>query len=258
MRSKNMALSWRRLSMRKTCPIDLPEQHLSKDAMQNAFRTVHSPRSSSSTANRSNTIATEFASNTNQTTDFNVSNTDENNDNYCFNETMMPSTITSTNAALLLHSENNDTPMISERPREHVLSNEYDTSNQLPELSSLNNEFLNTILATPNFQQSVTTANTNTNSLQHESNFVHNHIEEDSDCATAFEDSRPRQWGRRSEMRSRILSITAECNAEGNQVSHTKQIKTVQFSYSINCNHVLSFLFAFLLSFVYRSIEDNC
>lgn len=222
MRSKNMALSWRRLSMRKTCPIDLPEQHLSKDAIQNAFRTVHIPRSSSSSINRTNSVANEFASNTNHSIDFNVSDADENNDNYCFNEIMTPSTITSTNAALLLHSENNDTSMISERHGDHVLSNEYDSSNQLPELSSLNNEFLNTILATPNFQQSVATSNVNTNSLQHETNFVHNNIDEDSDCATAFEDSRPRQLGRRSEMRSRIVSITAECNAEGNQVSLTQ------------------------------------
>lgn len=211
MRSKNMALSWRRLSMRKTCPIDLPEQHSSKDAMHNAFRsTAHIPRSlsssSSSSANRSNSIV-------------NVTSTNENNENYCSNETMTSST-TSSNTFLLSHNhENNEMSMISDQHTDHSLSNQYiDNHDQLPELNSLNNEFLNTILTTTNYQQNVGNSNANTNSLQHETNFLHN-MEDDSDSMTAFEDSRPRQLGRRSEMRSRIVSITAERNAEGNQVS---------------------------------------
>lgn len=234
MRSKNMALSWRRLSMRKTCPIVLPEQNLPKDAIQYAIEPAHFARTALS-ANRSHISANDFATNA-------TNAPDENNEIYCFNDTMTP-TAASTNAYLLSHTENNEMTAMPNGQCDHVLSTEYDSHNQLPELSSLNNEFLHTILATPNYQQSNANPSTNIHSLQHETNFVHN-IEEDSDCATAFEESRPRQLGRRSEVRSRIVSITAERNAEGDQVSSVAQL------IPINKNHhqfLIHFRFSSLL-----------
>lgn len=222
-------MSWRRLSMRKTCPIDLPDQNPPRDTTQYAIRrpTAQIARTLSS-ANRSSVSTNDFTTNVNFSSNLFVPNVDGNNENYCFNETMTPSTMTA-NALLLTSNGNNHSPTTSSgQPDQHVLSNEYDSPSQLPELSSLNNEFLNTILATPNYQQPNSNLNTNSNSnsnasihsLQHETNFVHN-IDEESDCVTAFEESRPRQFGRRSEMRSRIVSITAERSAEGNQVIPT-------------------------------------
>lgn len=246
-RPKNAALSWRRLSMRKTCPIDLPEQQSPRGGIRVA-RTSSSSVASTATATAtatnqsSNMLANDFANNTNYTSlQLNRTNYDGNNDNYCFNETMPP--IASTNTRLFQSnivagaSENNQmsTPTNGVQQRnDHVLSNnnEYiDSRNQLPELSSLNNEFLSTILTTPNYQQS----NTNSASLlQHETNFEHSIDDEigqitnptalattTTAAAATFEESRPRQLGRRSEMRSRIVSITAERNAEGNQVNNT-------------------------------------
>lgn len=78
-----------------------------------------------------------------------------------------------------------------------------------PDLHSLNNEFLTSILTSPR-------ATCEENSIEAHS----------PECRTMLNDynvnneiARPRQMGRRSEVRSRIVSITAERNAAGNQVS---------------------------------------
>lgn len=77
---------------------------------------------------------------------------------------------------------------------------------QSPELNSLNNEFLNTILAT----QYQSTAAEPSAGVSDATNCMNNDTVDDL--------TRPRQLGRRSEARSRIVSITAERNAEGSQV----------------------------------------
>lgn len=78
------------------------------------------------------------------------------------------------------------------------------------DLHSLNNEFLTTILTAPH-------------AMCEENSRIEAHSPE---CRTMLNDAnvnseitRPRQMGRRSEVRSRIVSITAERNAAGNQVS---------------------------------------
>lgn len=221
MRSKNAALSWRRQSMRKTCPIMMPEQNLPKDLVQYASREQRLARTLSS-ANRSISLSSstsaDCATNGFSNNFSSISNTDENNENYCINETMASSMKPSTNGCFLSNSENNQMSSTSnvQYDHHHVHSNQYDSPNQLPELSSLNNEMFNTILTTQSVANS--SANNQVSAVQHETHFGHN-IEEDSGGhATPFEESRPRQLGRRSEMRSRIVSITAERNAEGNQV----------------------------------------
>lgn len=203
-----MTSSWRRLSMRKTCPIVLPEQNSPKDASTHIARTL-----SSSTANRSHISVSDFNTDGNFTS---VMNAAKNNEDYCFNDPITPSK-TFANADLLSHSEDNEMTPITNNHQHHFLLNEYDSRHELPELSSLNNEFLNTILSTPNYQQSSASPRERIYSSQRETNC--GHIEEDTECVTASEESRPRQLGRRSEMRSRIVSITAEPNSEGNHVS---------------------------------------
>lgn len=223
--------------MRKTCPIDLPEQRSPRVAIRVARTSSAASTTTAAAANQS------LANNTNYTSlQLNRTNYDGNNDNYCFNETMPPVAATNTrlfqSSVVVGASENNQmsTPTNGGQQRnDHVLSsnNEYiDSRNQLPELSSLNNEFLSTILTTPNYQQS--SANS-ASLLQHETNFEHSIDDEigritnpttvattTAAAAVAFEESRPRQLGRRSEMRSRIVSITAERSAEGNQVNNTR------------------------------------
>lgn len=231
MRSKNAPLSWRRQSMRKTCPIILPEQNPPKDVAPNANREARITRSLSS-ANRSNLSTTSMTANvdwsTNFSDNFGISNADGNNGNFCFNEITPSSMPTATNACLLADSENNQMSSTSSVQCDHVLANQYDGPNQLPELSSLNNAILSTILTTHNYQQSneISSANNQLASPQHETHethFGHNN-EEESVHTTSFEESRPRQLGRRSEIRSRIVSITAERNAEGNQVQLTNRL----------------------------------
>lgn len=223
MRSKNAPLSWRRQSMRKTCPIILPEQNPPKDVAPNANREARITRSLSS-ANRSHLSTTPMTANddwaTNFSDNFGISNADGNNGNFCFNEIAPSSMPTSTNACLLADTENNQMSSTSSVQCDHVLAN---SPNQLPELSSLNNAILSTILTTHNYQQSNEISGANNQlafSPQHETHFGQN-SEEESVHTTSFEESRPRQLGRRSEIRSRIVSITAERNAEGNQVQLT-------------------------------------
>lgn len=77
------------------------------------------------------------------------------------------------------------------------------------DLHSLNNEFLTTILTSPR-------ATCEENSSEPHSAECRTML---NDCNVNNEIARPRQMGRRSEVRSRIVSITAERNAAGNQVS---------------------------------------
>lgn len=217
-RTKNAALSWSRLSMRRTCPIVMPEPNSPKDATRYHNTTIARTTSSINPA-----------SNRQYANQLSRSICDENNGNDCFDGTMS-STATSTPCLFQLnYSENNH---MSYMLNDHVLSTESYGENQLPELSSLNSEFLSTIFTTPNYGESCSNASVNMLS-QHETNFGHD-IDESGRTAVAtatsaeqatavvttqFEESRPRQLGRRSEMRSRIVSITAERNAEGNHVS---------------------------------------
>lgn len=253
--------------MRKTCPIVLPEQNSPKDAIsppsplspsQYAIRPLQIARTTSavSTSTRSNALVTDFTNSTNAT-NANRSASNFGNENYNYTEIRTPST-TSTDDYMLMHSDddvddddvvddgrgaNNEMPSTLNGIGQQRDLIDYDGNNQLPELSSLNSEFLNTILSTPNYQQSSNLSHSNNTSvnrapMHHETNFVHNSssIEQNrienaalssvtttaaaANTSTAFDDSRPRQLGRRSEMRSRIVSITAErMNAEGNPVS---------------------------------------
>lgn len=248
---KNVALSWRRLSMRKTCPIVLPEQNSPKDAIsssQYAVRPAQIARTTSavSTSSRANALVTDLTNTTNNNNTINANRTAVHfgNDNYNYTEIRSDDgggggggdgdEVDEDDGA------NNAMPSILNGIGQQCDRIDYDGNNQLPELSSLNSEFLNTILSTPNYQQSSNlshNSNTSVNCapMHHETNFVHNNInngiEQDFNDRTAaaataaantsitFDDSRPRQLGRRSEMRSRIVSITAEHIAEGNPVS---------------------------------------
>lgn len=95
------------------------------------------------------------------------------------------------------------------------------------DLHSLNNEFLTTILTSPR--------------AMCEANSIEAHSPE---CRTMLNEAnvnneiaRPRQMGRRSEVRSRIVSITAERNAAGNQVSSNRN----HLSFLSNSNIVFDF-----------------
>lgn len=74
--------------------------------------------------------------------------------------------------------------------------------------SSLNTDFLNNYVMTQ--QQQTELLGVNTTDTQLNVNLLQNEV--------TNEMNRPRQMGRRAEIRPRILSITAECCAEGNQV----------------------------------------
>lgn len=77
------------------------------------------------------------------------------------------------------------------------------------DLHSLNNEFLTTILTTQR-------ATCEENAIEAQPPECRSML---NDCNVNNEIARPRQMGRRSEVRSRIVSITTERNAAGNQVS---------------------------------------
>lgn len=209
---ENTALSWRRMSMRKTCPIVLPEQSTQKDSMYS----LNSESASSLT-----TLPNDL-----NDTIIGFMDIDEHNGNYCYDDTATESTL-STNSCLLSNNHDNDNQMQITTSRQndhgHGHTNEYTScNNQLPELNSLNNEFLNTILTTTQPYQQSSSNNPNNSSIirTEELSDDSNLTNVDGECGvTIFDESRPRQLGRRSEARSRIVSITAERNAEGNQVN---------------------------------------
>lgn len=191
--------------MRKTCPIVIPDQNQPKDTNQRS--TIH----------QTLTINNESHANDQATI--------ENNVNYYFDDTTAPqmAVATTSNGYLFATNENNEMPSTSNPQMEHFHhhnNNSYDRTNQLPELSSLNNEFLTTILTTQNYplptMLNVYSSPSHSDHLT-DSNYVN--IDEDLIRPPQYDDTRPRQLGRRSEMRSRIVSITAERNAEGNQVN---------------------------------------
>lgn len=203
--------------MRKTCPIVLPEQNAPKDVMSCAMRSAPIARTASSIANRSVRATSDFpaASNANNSS---RSSVDVNNDNYCFNETI-PNRSTTSACLFESNSENNQMSATLNGQCDHVFATQYDRSNQLAELSSLNNEFLTTLLATPTYQPNIVASSSAPATQSSAQRDIMHNSEDDNERAPAFEDSRPRQLGRRSEVRNRIVSITAERNAEGNQVS---------------------------------------
>lgn len=90
--------------------------------------------------------------------------------------------------------------------------------NELPttDSNSLNTDFLNNYLMTqqqqqqPHEHEQPDTLTLNANENQLNVNLLENEV--------TNEMARPRQMGRRAEIRPRIVSITAECCAEGNQV----------------------------------------
>lgn len=200
--------------MRRTCPIEIPEQN------QQTHSIHHRPRSAIQTT--PHRYPEDFDIDSNLMTETDIDTGNENNANYCFNDSHSDVAITSNG---YLHTDNNNDsnqmPSTSNLSNDGVIHsnfNENDRTNDLSELSSLNNEFLNTILTSNNVPNSPM----QTNHLI-DSNYVMN-LDDDMMAIVASppaysEDTRPRQLGRRSEMRSRIVSITAERSAEGNQVN---------------------------------------
>lgn len=249
--------------MRKTCPIVLPEQNSPKDATslpptststststlplasssQYAVRPAQIARTTSavSTSTRTNALVTDFTNATN-TTNANRLAHHFGNDNYNYTEIRSDGGggggggVDDDEDEYDGGGTNNEMPSTLNGIGQQRDRLDCDGNNQLPELSSLNSEFLNSILSTPNYQQSSNSSHSNGVSgncapMHHETNFVHNSNSIEQDCndsasltaaaantSIAFDDSRPRQLGRRSEMRSRIVSITAEHIAEGNSV----------------------------------------
>lgn len=247
--------------MRKTCPIVLPEQNSPKDAIsslpptsplsssQYAVRPAQIARTASavSTSTRTNALVTDFTS----TANTNITNANRSaNDNYNYTEIRSYDEDGCDGGGggggggedYENDGVNNEMPSTLNGIGQQRDRIDYDGNNQLPELSSLNSEFLNTILSTPNYQHQSSnlshnsSASVNCAPMHHETNFVHNDNSIEQDCndsapalaiaaaaaantSIVFDDSRPRQLGRRSEMRSRIVSITAEHIAEGNPVS---------------------------------------
>lgn len=243
-----MALSWRRLSMRKTCPIVLPEQNSPTDAISSSHpqtpthytvrpaQIARTTSAMSSPSQRSNSVLL-----TGSVGSFG-------NDNYNYSEIRTPSPMPSDDDED--NDLNNGMPSTLNGMGQQHDRMDYNGHNQLPELSALNSEFLTTILSpTPNYQaKSSNSSQRNSNStgvnranMHHETNLVHigrsgcdgggdgagsNSDSNSTESAviaaitsTTCEDFRPRQMGRRSEIRSRIVSITAERIAEGNPVS---------------------------------------
>lgn len=163
---ENTALSWRRQSMRKTCPIDMPEQN------------IH---------------CIDF---------IDYSHTD---DNY---NVPHESSVLQCNS--LLSTDESHASQSQRRPIEH-------DDIEINDLDSLNNEILTTILTTQLYQDT-----TDASSMRATHSSDRNSMSlGDSDCgvATMVDEMRPRQLGRRSETRSRVVSITAERSSEGNQVN---------------------------------------
>lgn len=226
--------------MRKTCPIVLPEQNLPKDmSSPHAITRTTSAVSSSSSPLRSHGLLTDFNANS--------AGGNFGSDNYNYTEFRTPTQASTNNYMTIMHSddndddvhENNEFPSTLNGLGEQCDAINHDGHNQLPELSSLNSEFLNTILsATPNYRKSSNSNQSNNTSVNHtsmhpETNFIQNSNTNSNSnesngidsaataviTSTTCDGSRPRQLGRRSEMRSRIVSITAERIAEGNPVS---------------------------------------
>lgn len=207
--------------MRRTFPIVIPEQNQRKESIH------HRPRNALQTTPHH--YPKDFDIDTNFMTQTDINIGDGNNLNYCSNDSHSDVATTS-NGHLFTdnNNENNQMSSTSNLSNDDVIRsnvNEYDRSYDLPELNSLNNEFLNTILTS---QQNIIHNNVQISPMQSnhliDSNYVVN-LDIDmaataASSAIAYsDDTRPRQLGRRSEMRSRIVSITAERSAEGNQVN---------------------------------------
>lgn len=184
--------------MRKTCPILIPDQQAINHRSQ-----IPSPNHQ-----YQNDGASDF------TIDSSDIDSVDNNVNYRFDDDDDDDQMATTSHGYLL-TDNNEMPSTSAHP-----STDNNRIDQLPELNSLNNEFLNTILTTQSYQPQTVALPSQSEHLN-DSNYVGN-IDDDVIRTTQYDDTRPRQLGRRSEMRSRIVSITAERSAEGNQVrKHT-------------------------------------
>lgn len=207
--------------MRRTCPIVIPDQYQQKDSIH------HRPKSALQTTTP-NHYPKDFDIDSNFMTETDIDADNENNANYCFNDSNSEVATTSNGYFFTdTNNENNQMPSTSNISNDDVIHsnvNEYERANDMAELNSLNNEFLNTILIS---QQNIIHDNVPSSSMQSnhliDSNYVVNLDDDMAATATAAppysDDTRPRQLGRRSEMRSRIVSITAERSAEGNQVS---------------------------------------
>lgn len=155
--------------MRKTCPIDMPEQ----------------------------SVGTNRISNIESINDF-IECSDTNYNTLC--------------ASPIL--QNND--QLSANNTNSVQSVDY-AGNRSNDVDSLNNEILTTILSTQLYQDSADSASMNGSHLADRRSIILS----SNDCGlpTMVDGSRPRQMGRRSEFRSRVVSITAERTSEGNQVN---------------------------------------
>lgn len=205
------ALSWRRLSMRKTCPVVIPEQNLQNNIVSHP-QAEHQSYTNAISHDLRNIAPKEFTNDSHDPI--------ETNGNYCHDAAMLqmesptPRTLATTSSSeyFLGDDEYNQMPSTSSFQNGNNCDNEFNRTNQLPELSSLNNEFLNTILTT---QQNETNVHRSPSHLG-------NGVDDDAsrNATTTYDDTRPRQLGRRSEIRSRIVSITAERCSEGNQVKY--------------------------------------
>lgn len=170
---ESTALSWRRLSMRKTCPIDMPEQ----------------------------CAVANYVANIESINDF-IECSDTSYSTIC------ASPILQNNGQL---SANNTNSIQSQHQSvDHA-------ENQANDVDSLNNEILTTILSTQLYQDSSDLASINgSHSVDRRSIILSSN---DYGLPAMVDGSRPRQMGRRSEFRSRVVSITAERTSEGNQVN---------------------------------------
>lgn len=238
--------------MRKTCPIVLPEQNFShhNHTVQSAVkmpktRSIESQplflnnQNAKASANEyitANTSTNTMPNNMHSLSTIALQDSedddddDDNEKNYCFDRTIQATPISTTN---------NQMPSTSIDDRIDCSSDS--TVKPMTELNSLNNEFFNSILTHQQQQQQqrfypsqATTAITIEPLMQrlsNDSNCTAEDVDNESSSRNTIESNRPRQMGRRSEMRSRIVSITAERSAEGNQVNFIIVIVTWIFVY---------------------------
>lgn len=212
--------------MRKTCPIVLPEQNIDH-RLTTAIQPIASispcetqPLFLNQKANAIVKTSANDITNANIVAQSNDTDEDDENARYCFSRTMQPAATTTSDC--FSANANMQMPSTSATIADHIDSIECcandSTTTQLTDLNSFDNEtfFLNSILQAQHFYPA---PSSHSEIVAIEPNRVD--LESDaSDCVRATtESNRPRQMGRRSEMRSRIVSITAERNAEGNQVS---------------------------------------
>lgn len=94
-----------------------------------------------------------------------------------------------------------------------------DNGNETNDLDSLNSDILTTIVAGQLYTMDA--------AFMHGAYAADRGSTVDQSLTAAIDDTRPRQLGRRSEARSRVVSITAERSSEGNQVRACRLIQYI-------------------------------